>query len=150
MHPQTLRNSWGKSQQQWHLILRGAFRTFLFHLSGNYALTLFFLVAPFSSRNLDLYRSSWISSTTNAEALDLAKRLARNTQGSQAVLHSLRSAEEPVRSVANLLAYSDALLSADTTDERPRMPRTPERPPKASKVTPEALQWTRPGRSRRW
>jgi hypothetical protein len=150
MHPQKLRDSCGKSQQQWHQILRGAFRTFLFHLSGSYELTLFFLVAPFSSRNLDLYRNSWNSSTTNAEALDLAKRHARNTQGSQAVLHSLRSAGEPVPSVADHLAYSDALVSANATDERPRMPRTPEKPPKASRVTPAALQWTRAGSSRRW
>ena len=59
MHPQTLRDSRAASQQEWHQILRRAFRTFLFHPAGSYELTVFFLVAPFSGRNLELFRSSW-------------------------------------------------------------------------------------------
>ena len=72
MHPQKLRDMWGASQQAWHQTSRTAFRAFLFQLSGSYELSLFFLVAPFSGRNLELFRSSWDSSVTRDEALQKA------------------------------------------------------------------------------
>ena len=73
MHPQTLRNSRKASPQQWHQTLRRTFRTFLFQLAGSYELTIFFLVAPFSGRNLEIFRSSWHSSESSADALKEAK-----------------------------------------------------------------------------
>ena len=82
MHPQTLRDSWAASQQEWHQFLRRALRTFLFHLAGSYELTIFFLAAPFSGRNLELFRSSWNSSVTSAEALKKAKDALRQAAGS--------------------------------------------------------------------
>ena len=100
MHPETLRDSWAASQQEWHQLLRRAFRTFLFQLAGSYELTVFFLAAPFSGRNLELFRSSWNSSVTNAEALKKAKdalreaaRAMRWVRGQEKeVLNSLRGA----------------------------------------------------------
>ena len=77
MHPQTLRDSWAASQQEWHQKLRRAFRTFLLQLAGSYEMTVFFPVAPFSGRNLELFRSSWNSSVTSAEALKKAKDALR-------------------------------------------------------------------------
>ena len=82
MHPQTLRDSWGVSRQSWHQMLRRAFRTFLFHISGSYELSIFFLAAPFSGRNLELFRSSWNSSVTRTEALQKAKDALRQAAGS--------------------------------------------------------------------
>ena len=72
----------GVNRQQWHQLLRGAFRSFLFHLAGSYELTVFFIVAPFTGRNLELFRSSWNSSVTSAEALEKAKDALRQAAGS--------------------------------------------------------------------
>jgi len=82
MHPQTLRDSWTKKQQQWHQTLRRSFRTFLFHLAGSYELTIFFLAVPFSGRNLELFRSSWNSSVTRTDVLKKAKDALRQASGS--------------------------------------------------------------------
>ena len=99
MHPETLRDSWAASQQEWHQLLRRAFRTFLFQLAGSYELTVFFLVAPFSGRNLELFRSSWNSSVTDAEALKKAKDALREAAGSMRWVRGQekRSAEQPSR-----------------------------------------------------
>jgi len=82
MHPQTLRDSWTATQQQWHQTLRRSFRTFLFHLAGSYELTIFFLAVPFSGLNLELFRSSWNSSVTRTDALKKAKDALRQASGS--------------------------------------------------------------------
>ena len=52
MHPKTLRDSWAASQQEWHQILRGAFRTFLFHIAGSYELTISFYRSSFQRSQL--------------------------------------------------------------------------------------------------
>jgi hypothetical protein len=80
MHPQTLQRSWDYTQQRWHQTLRKSFRSFLFHLVGCYEMTIFFLVAPFTPDNLDLFQSAWVKSTTNQEALTLATHLVRTSQ----------------------------------------------------------------------
>jgi hypothetical protein len=77
IHPETLRRSYSLTQQGWHQMLRKSFRSFLFHLVGCYEMSIFFLVAPFTPDNLDLFRLSWEQSTTNEGALALSKRLAR-------------------------------------------------------------------------
>jgi hypothetical protein len=56
MRPETLSNMWHISNQQWHLVLRTAFRSHLFQLAGSYDLAVFFLVAPFNNDNLSIFR----------------------------------------------------------------------------------------------
>ena len=80
MHPEKLRLSYSYNPQQWHQVLRTSFRTFLFQLVGCYEMTIFFIVVPFNPDNLDLFQHCWNQSTTNADALKLSKRLARNPE----------------------------------------------------------------------
>ena len=77
MHPDKLRDSYSYNSQQWHQALRKSFRSFLFHLVGCYEMSIFFLVAPFTPKNLDLFQHGWMQSTTNADALELSKSLVR-------------------------------------------------------------------------
>ena len=93
MHPEKLRLSSSLSPQKWHQTLRTSFRSHLFHLVGCYEMSLFFVVAPFTPANLDLFKHAWRNSATNAEAFELSKRLARE---SRPVLHGL-----PYRSAAS-------------------------------------------------
>ena len=86
MHPEKLHSTYSYNPQQWHQALRQSFRTFLFHLVGCYEMTIFFLIVPFTPDNLDLFQHCWMRSATNAEALALSKRLARNPWPA---LHSL-------------------------------------------------------------
>lgn len=61
MRPDTLAKAWHDqlTNQKWHQLLRRAFRSYLFHLSGCYELTLFALATPFSADHLDLFRGCW-------------------------------------------------------------------------------------------
>ena len=92
MHPEKLRLSYSLSPQKWHQALRTSFRSHLFHLVGCYEMSLFFVVAPFTPDNLDLFKQAWQNSATNAEALQLSLRLARE---SRPVLHGLPSRSAP-------------------------------------------------------
>ena len=56
MHPETLNETWHMTRQQWHVFLRRAFRSHLFHITGSYEMTIFFLVAPFNNENLKTFR----------------------------------------------------------------------------------------------
>ena len=80
MHPEKLRLFYSYTSQQWHQALRKSFRTFLFQLVGCYEMSIFFIVVPFNPDNLDLFQHCWNQSTTNADALKLSKRLARNPE----------------------------------------------------------------------
>ena len=77
MHPQQLERSWSLSDQQWHQLLRKAFRTLLFQLVGCYEMSICFLVAPFNARNLEIFRDCWERNPENAEAMEDCKRILR-------------------------------------------------------------------------
>jgi hypothetical protein len=58
MHPE----NYSKTKTEvgtWHVRLRTQFRAHLFHLSGCYELTLFFIVAPFTCVYLELFHECW-------------------------------------------------------------------------------------------
>ena len=44
------------TNQQWHEKERGAWRSHLFHIVGCYELVIFFVVAPFTNENLQIFR----------------------------------------------------------------------------------------------
>ena len=77
MHPQTLQHMRTATNQERHQILRRSFRTFLFHLSGCYEMTLFFLVAPFSCQNLEIFQRAWLDDDSQN-----AKNAVRQAAGS--------------------------------------------------------------------
>ena len=79
MHPSNIDESWNDTGNQWQQRCRKAFRTFIFHIIGNYEMVIFFLTAPFTSDNLDLFRRCWEQSSSNKEVLERSKRLVRES-----------------------------------------------------------------------
>ena len=77
MNSETLSQSYSLTNQQWHQLLRKTFRSFLFHLVGCYEMTIFFLVAPFTVDNLDIFKNAWQSVADRASALEIAKDYLR-------------------------------------------------------------------------
>ena len=56
MYPETLNETWHMTRQQWHVFLRKAFRSHLFHITGSCEMVIFFIVAPFNNENLKTFR----------------------------------------------------------------------------------------------
>ena len=54
--PETWNKWWGMTNQQWHETKRGAWRSHLFHIVGCYEMAIFFVVAPFTNENLQIFR----------------------------------------------------------------------------------------------
>ena len=77
MHPESVTAAYGLTQNQWQQLLRRNFRSYLFHLCGCYELTLFFLVAPFTLQNLELFRQCFEPKLQRGEALNEALNEAK-------------------------------------------------------------------------
>ena len=82
MHPESVAKAYEDrlTQNQWQQLLRRKFRSYLFHLCGCYELTLFFLVAPFTLQNVELFRQCFepkLQRCALNEALNEAKKHVR-------------------------------------------------------------------------
>ena len=56
MRPETLAQALAPTRHKWQQTLRKAFRSHLFQLVGSFEMVVFFLVAPFSSDHLQVFR----------------------------------------------------------------------------------------------
>ena len=65
------------SRQHRHGKLRTKFRTYLFQMAGSYEMVLFFLVAPFNNRHLQIWRECSRLCHSRGECLDRAKNRVR-------------------------------------------------------------------------
>ena len=72
MRPETLDQTWNMTQQNWHQVLRKAFRAHLFQMVGSFEMAVFFIVAPFSNDHLLVFRHF------ATEALESKQILARS------------------------------------------------------------------------
>ena len=85
MRPETLANTWEMNPQEWGRMLRRAFRSHLWQIAGSWEMAVFFIVAPFSNYNLEVFRyfsnqvaSEWLyEEERNGRILKLSKDWVR-------------------------------------------------------------------------
>jgi hypothetical protein len=99
MHPESIAASWLEdTPQDWHQRLRGAFRTFQFHVIGCTEMTLFFLVAPFTVENLGHFRAAWnVRELSPRERLDRSIDIVREIYALSSAVQPTSNTDQPAR-----------------------------------------------------